>query len=110
MATTALDLFRNGNASGARLDHVRPGRDVDVWPDTTGQVWVRANGKGVSTWDAPDPNWSQPWRLPAGAAYSNDLMLWNDMPGHWLFVPARDILLSDYVAALAAVNAQFVKV
>ena len=48
--------------------------------------------------------------MPAGVAYSGDLTLWNDMPGHWVFVPVRDILLSDYVAALAAVNAQFVKV
>jgi hypothetical protein len=114
MGTTPLDLFRSGNASSARLDNLRlysSSPDVDVWPDPTGQSWITANGKGPSLWDAPDPSWrGKPWRLPAGSSYSNELALWNDMPGHWVFTPVRDMLLSVYATALRGVNLQFVKV
>lgn len=110
MAATALDLFRSGNASGARLDHVRTGRDVDVWADTAGQIWVSANGKGISVWEAPDPAWAKVWRLPAGATIPAELMLWTDVPGHWVLQPSRDMLLTTYEDSLRTVNGQFVRV
>jgi hypothetical protein len=88
MGITTLDLFRSGNAGGARLERVRTNginADVDTYVDpNSGQLWVKADGQGSSTFDAVDPTWrGKPWRLPAGENYPAALLLvWNDEPGH----------------------------
>lgn len=113
MAVTAVDLFRSGNATSARLSHVRikvADPDVDIHTDASGDVWVLANGKGVSTWDAVDPGWSgKPWKLPVGSPYSDQLVVWCDSPGHWVWEPAQTMRLSDYQALLIAAEANFVR-
>lgn len=113
MGVTSLTLFRSGNATNARLDKVRtqgPARDVDTRTDTAGTLWVIANGKGMSTIDAADSGWSGiPWKLLQGHSYSNLLLVWNDAPGHWVWQPAQDMPLSEYVDALSLSNGQFVK-
>jgi hypothetical protein len=114
MGVTPLSLYRSGNATSARLDRVRtegPSRDVDTRLDAEGNIWVIANGKGMSTSDAADSDWRGiPWRLPQGHHYSDVLLVWNDAPGHWVWQPGEDMLLSDYVQALEESNRQFVKV
>jgi hypothetical protein len=114
MGVTPVDLYRNGNASSARLDHVRTGGgnpDVDVQIKPNGDLWVIANGKGVSTSDAPDEEWNgKPWKLAKGHVYSSLLVVWNDDPGHWVWMPDKDMLLSSYIDELRLSNAQFVKV
>ncbi len=111
MGLTPVDLFRSGNAGGPRLTLVRP-VDVDTYAVAeTGMMWVRANGRGMSTWDAVDPTWrGKPWRLAAGSPYPDDLLLWNDMPGHWVWAALQDITLSDYISALEELSALFVRV
>jgi hypothetical protein len=114
MKQTPVELFRSGNKSGARLDKVRTqgaGRDVDTRIDGTGDIWVIANGKGVSTWDALDSRWTgTPWRLPAGTTYSDLLLVWNDVSGHWVWEPVGDMRLSEYEDILACASVQFVRV
>jgi hypothetical protein len=116
MGVTLLDLYRSGNASSSRLHNVRtqPGNsDVVISVDpVTGEQWVSAvTGEGVSTWAAPDPTWrGKAWRLPTGSVYPDNLRLWSDVPGHWMWAPAYNMLLSDYVAALATVTPLFVPV
>ena len=115
MGVTAIDLFRSGNATTPRLHRVRttgPNADVDLYQDpASGDDWVRANGKGVSTWDSVDPTRAGvPWRLAAGSQYPNSLKVWNDDPGHWVWEPTADMKLSDYVAALEVAGQGFVKV
>ena len=115
MGVTAVDLYRSGNASSPRLHKVRttgPNADVDIFLDpVTGEEWVSANGKGMSTWDAADPTWSgKPWRLPAGSPYPNSLKVWNDDPGHWVWEPSANMKLSDYVAALEAASQGFAQI
>ena len=82
-----MDLFRSGNATSACLDKVRvtphPDPDVDIQVDGLGRSWVEANGEGVSSFEAIQPHWSKPWRLPAGSYYSTCLELVSDVPGHW---------------------------
>lgn len=74
-------------------------------------MWVKANTGGVSTWDTPNAAWRGPtWRLPLGSQYPDELLPTNDAPGHWSWEPSRDMLLVEYVTALEAVNALFVKV
>jgi hypothetical protein len=112
LGVTAVDLFRSGNATSPRLGHVRitgAVPDVDIVTDAMGDVWVLANGKGVSTWDAPDPGWrGKPWLLPSGSPYSNKLVVWCDSPEHWLWQPANTMLLSKFIALLDAADAGFV--
>jgi hypothetical protein len=114
MGVTTVDLYRNGNATGPRLEHVRifiADPDVDFVIDSTGEFWVlTGNGKGVSTWAALDPGWSRPWRLPRGAIYPDSLYVWQDgTPGHWAWAPATAMPLADYIAALATVSPSFVR-
>lgn len=110
MGVTSIDLYRSGNSTSARLNKIRP-KDVDIYSDGSGNIWVKANGKGVSTESFADPGWSgKPWKLHQGHIYSSDLNVWEDSPGHWLWAPARDMLMSDYEAALTQSNGQFVKV
>jgi ligand-binding sensor domain-containing protein len=112
MARTSINLYRSGNATSARLDKVRVNRfgnvDVDVRPDAAGSLWVIANGKGMSSSDRANPAWfGQPWCLRAGHAYSDLLIVWNDHAGHWVWCPVRNMLLKDYVGALAYSNMHF---
>ena len=109
---TAVDLYRAGNATSARLDQVRTGIVLPVRHLINGQAWVDPGIGGLSTFAAPIPflrakHW---WRLPAGSEYDDALlMVWNDHGDHWSWEPVCSMLLSSYVAALAAVNAKFVK-
>ena len=108
MGVTSVDLYRSGNSTNARLDKIRP-NDIETYADTAGQIWVRANGKGVSTASSVDPTWSgKPWKLQQGHTYSSLLIVWEDIPGHWSWAPAHDMLKSDYEATLAQSNGHFV--
>jgi len=110
MATTPLDLYRMGNASNARMDHVRPDRDVTVI-ERDGVAWVEGRSGGVSTFSQVGEQASNWWRLPAGSRYDDGLLVvWNDHGDHWSWEPARDMTLDDYRAALLEINAQFVRV
>jgi hypothetical protein len=108
---TPIDLYRAGNMTSPRLDQVRIGIDLPV-RQLNGQAWVDPGRGGMSTFAAPSPfvrakHW---WRLPAGSEYDGALLfVWNDHGDHWSWEPAYTMLLSSYVAALAAVNAKFVK-
>ncbi len=51
------------------------------------------------------------YRLPAGTADDDAVFfLNNDYAGHWSWEPAQNLLLADYVAALAAINQDFIRV
>lgn len=110
MATTGIDLFRAGNAGCARLDRVRSS-DLVIYK-INGVDWVRAGTGGVSTWDAVDRSLNGPWwRLPAGSTYNDTaLVLVNDHANHWSWQPRFDMARATYEAALAAVNANFIRV
>ncbi|MGO8916520.1 MAG: hypothetical protein ACLQJR_11500 [Stellaceae bacterium] len=110
MATTAVDLFRAGNAGSARLDRVRSS-DLTIYK--IGVVdWVKSGTGGMSTWDAIDPTLNGPWwRLPAGTDYNDiALVLVNDQGNHWSWEPRFDMELAAYQNALAAVNMKFIRV
>ncbi|WP_119418334.1 hypothetical protein [Desertibaculum subflavum] len=109
MATTPVDLYRLGNAAGARLDRPRPGKDVIQYLRNDA-FWVRSRSGGVST-TANRPSgpgiW---WRLPAGAAYDEGvLFVWNDHGNHWSWEPAFDMPWTDFVEALVQANRLFIR-
>lgn len=113
MGTTSLDLYRNGNAGHARLPDVRLATtppDIETYVDGSGVTWVKANTGGASTWSTRNTGLSgQIWRLPAGSAYSDDLVLDNDLPDHWAWAPKQDMTLDRYRELLQDVNVQFVR-
>ena len=105
MAATRIDLYRIGNASGPRLDHVRE-RDI-VHVVRQGVTWVRAGTGGVSTFDTPGPLRGRWWVLSAGYDYGPLLIVWNDHGSHWSWEPARDMPLTEYRTLLGAANGAF---
>ena len=50
------------------------------------------------------------FRLPAGMDIGPLLLVRNDHDDHWLWEPAHDMKLTDFVDALARVNANFIRV
>ncbi len=103
---TACDLHRLGNATSARLDHVRP-KDIEHF-QYEGAAWVRFGSGGVSTFAVQRPPAAgQWWTLPAGYDYGGLLIVWNDHGQHWSWEPAADMALSAYKSLLGKANLEF---
>jgi hypothetical protein len=109
--TTALDLYRIGDAAGPRLDAVRPGLDVSVKP-VNGVDWVDGTPNGGASMRSSiyplrraSSRW---WLLPAGSPYSSQLVVRNDHGNHWLVEPATDLPLDAYENLLRTLNGLFV--
>lgn len=49
-------------------------------------------------------------RLPVGSPFPDELRLWEDDPGHYIWEPAMNMPLANYVSVLASVVPLFVKV
>ncbi|HXQ52301.1 MAG TPA: hypothetical protein VN802_14495 [Stellaceae bacterium] len=116
MGTTPIDLYRAGDAIGPGLDILKPG-DAVIF-QKNGVDWVRAQSHGTTsapsgvsstavTWKLLGRN-SRWWKLSAGMQYPAELDVFQDHGNHWVWVPVRDMPLSDYVAALATLNPSFV--
>ncbi len=94
------DLYRLGNASGPRLDNVRPG-DVATY-ERNGVVFVQATGKGISllTEEAATrrPGWL--WRIPKSTPLSQGLALHHNTAGHYYLCPTSDMTMAKYQALL----------
>jgi hypothetical protein len=96
------DVFRLGNADGARLANVRS-RDVDTMTIHDIAVVV-ANGKGVSVFDresinqAPFTGWV--WKLAANTVLPPGLKLVQDKPGHYCIAPMNNMPVDRYKGLL----------
>jgi hypothetical protein len=106
---TPRELYRAGNKTTARFDVLRPGEVLIQIRQ--GQDWVIAHSGGASTLEMLAGLSGTWYRLPAGARYDDaKFFLWNDYPNHWAWEPAQDMQLADYVAALAAINQEFIRI
>jgi hypothetical protein len=104
-----VDLFRMGNASGPRLENVRP-QDVD-FEDLTlpnGQVMRMVHPRGgISTFDGINPKrpgkW---WRIPSGTVLPDAIRVVRDLRDplagltHYSLRPTRYMTLLEFVAGL----------
>lgn len=107
MGTTPKALYRRGNATSPRVDHVRPSTDIAVISQG-GVGWVLRQSGGVSCFDyTPPPGTGRIWLLPAGAPYPDELYLRDDGNGHWSWEPENDMPLADFRAILAALGRNF---
>lgn len=94
---------------GPGLELIRPGIDVIIY-QKNGVDWVQMATGGASTRSVAyrlrrAGRW---WRIPAGTNYPDALVVYNDHGNHWVWEPAHDMPLFDYVAALAGMNGTFV--
>ncbi len=115
MGVLPIDLYRIGDTVGPGLDLIRVGYDVVTLPvPPGGEAWVQAGTGGASTRAAiyrlrpalaVRSRW---WRIPAGTVYPTTLNVFNDHGQHWVWEPAQDMPLADYVSALAGMNGRFV--
>ncbi len=109
MAKTPLNLYRQGNANSARMDNVRPNKDVATYEEN-GQVWVHTTlGGGISTFatQRSGKNW---WKLDAGTDIPGELDLVNDHNDHWLWKPSYTMPIEEYKEALRLIGTSFNKV
>ena len=85
MIKTPVDLYRRGNATSPRMDHVLPNKDIAIY-ENNGQIWVKetlADGQtpgGISTFSVQGMgnNW---WKLDRGTSIPSELELINDIIG-----------------------------
>jgi len=104
-----VDLYRAGNSTGPRMDHVRPNRDIVVIR-RNGVDWVNPQQGGVSTQESiywPARHW---WRIAQGTPFTDLLGVRKDHGNHWVWEPAQGTELAEYVRLLATLNVEFVHV
>lgn len=101
---TPCVLYRNGNAAGPRINHVRCGHDIVCYMNKSVQ-WVQAGTGGISVYAARDPRkyW---WSLPAGSEIPYGLVLVPDpaIPGHYFWEPATDMSMARYQQLLLKIG------
>jgi hypothetical protein len=103
----AEDLFRLGNATSPRLDHVRD-TDVDTL-ERNGIQMVIANGKGISLFNLEELNRRKSrlngwvWKIPQGTQPPSGLAIRPDpkSPGHFFLCPVSDMTMEKYRALLS---------
>ncbi len=98
-----LDLYRFGNSSQPRLDHVRAFKDVAV-NKVNGIEIVVANGNGVSLSSTFDPNKRNTWKLARNTPIPTGLRLVKDLrPGranHFMIAPVSNMPFTKYLGLL----------
>ena len=110
-----VDLFRMGNASGPRLDNIRP-EDVPieiVGAGASAVRMVRPDG-GISTFDGIDPRMADRkwWCIPASAVLPDSLRLKRDTRNpvngltHYSIRPARYMTLLEFADGLRILAAK----
>lgn len=108
MAKTTTTLYRRGNASSPRMDHIRVEKDILSYHHQ-GETWVKAGSGGISTFSKQGwgKNW---WELESAYEYSDNLLVINDHGTHYSWEPKEDMPLSTYKNELVIVNQAFTKV
>lgn len=98
-----IDLYRGGNSTSPRFDHVRD-KDIVKWKDSqTGLVKVKGLSGGISTFTSPKPenNW---WWIKAGTVVPPLLVVTRDRMDprtkitHYTIRPSEDMLLTVYIS------------
>ncbi|NHZ92520.1 hypothetical protein F2P45_26450 [Massilia sp. CCM 8733] len=97
------DFFRNGNASGPRLDNVRPFHDVAIIT-TNGIQTIIANGNGISLNTKFDPKRKNTWKIPVNTPLPSGVKLVKDLrpghDGHYMLAPAKSMPFAKFIGLL----------
>lgn len=100
-----IDLYRGGNSTSPRLDHVRDKDVVKHKDESTGLTKVKGLSGGISTFTAPKPeaNW---WWIKAGTPVPAKLVITRDTTDpktgitHYTIRPESDMFLTEFVEQL----------
>jgi hypothetical protein len=100
-----VELYRGGNSTSPRFDHVRDKDIVKFKDPETGAVKVKGQSGGISTFTAPKPenNW---WWIKAGTVVPGKLVITRDHTDprtgvtHYTIRPSEDMLLTEYVSQM----------
>jgi hypothetical protein len=100
-----IDLYRGGNSTSPRLDHVRDKDVVKYKDESTGLTKVKGLSGGISTFTAPKPeaNW---WWIKAGTPVPAKLVITRDTTDpktgitHYTIRPESDMFLTEFVEQL----------
>lgn len=98
------DLYRLGNATGARLTNIRRPRDLDTM-QMNGVTIAISNGKGISLFTkdriekTPMSGWV--WRISRGTQLPFGLKLINDRHGHYSICPISNMPLDEFSGLLS---------
>ncbi len=95
------DLYRFGNSTNPRLDHIRP-EDVVVY-ERNGVSFVQATGVGISLLTeagaARRSGWL--WRIPKNTSLPSGLALNHNTAAHYFLCPVADMTMDKYRALLS---------
>jgi hypothetical protein len=106
VGVTPIDLYRAGNATGPKMDHVRP-KDILI-VQQNGADWVNPLTGGISTFENKIWNFGHWWLVPQGTQFDDRLTIRNDHDDHWVWEPRQGMELAEYVRLLTAVNGLFI--
>ncbi|MBR8416735.1 hypothetical protein K6W16_02715 [Burkholderia dolosa] len=98
-----LDLYRFGNSTSSRLDHVRPFKDVMVAMSNGVRIIV-ANRNGISLTSKYDPKKRGVWRIPRDTRLPAGLLLIKDLrpghEGHYMLAPSSSMPFAKFIGLL----------
>ena len=106
------DLYRLGNASSAKLDHIRP-VDVNAY-EQNGVQMIRADGRGISLRTEEGLSafrgggWL--WKIAKGFQMPTGIALHNNRGSHYMICPVRDKSMNAYIALLNEVALRCVRI
>ncbi|WP_368042257.1 hypothetical protein [Burkholderia metallica] len=98
-----FDLYRFGNSTNPRLDHVRPFKDVTV-AVVNGISIIVANRNGISLTSKYDPKKRGVWRIPRNTRLPLGLCLIKDVrpnhEGHYMLAPSSSMPFTKFIGLL----------
>ena len=106
--TTEVDLYRLGNASSPRMDHVRD-KDIATY-ENDGELWVSSGTGGISTFSAMPTGKKNCWTLDAGTEIPPALNVINDRGNHWSWEPEENMPMVRYKTNLQLIGQSFEKI
>jgi hypothetical protein len=108
-----LDLYRFGNATSPRLDHIRPLKDA-ILDEKNGIKYIRADGNGISVFSTFDPKKKNTWKIPKGTTLPDGVILVEDKrfghENHYMLAPAKTMRLLAFFDFLEQIKEKAIKI
>jgi hypothetical protein len=98
-----LDLYRFGNSSSPRFDHIRPLKDAQIH-DRNGIKYIVADGNGVSAFSSVPTGKRNTWKIKKGTPLPHGVKLVVDKrighENHYMLAPLQTMKLSEFHALM----------
>ncbi len=108
-----LDLYRFGNSTSPRFDHVRPNRDAKI-QNRAGIKYIIADGNGISAFSSVPQGKPNTWKIRKGTALPQGVKLVIDKrpnhETHYMLAPERTMTLSEFHALMDKIRQYAIKI